>query len=171
MCGCTGRLVDAVCENRDVRRTAETLLQYAQPSARPGLEWAWVEPQLTDAGTYWVSTGTDRHPHPRPVWGVWVDDMLHLSIGSPKLAEAASGTPTTVHLDSGTDVVIVEGVIDAKAADPAIIAAYDTKYAWTYDVGSYGPLTSIRPHVVLAWRSAGWAGRDGFTATGRWRWK
>jgi hypothetical protein len=104
------------------------------------------------------------------VWGVWADEVLHLSIGSPQLAAARPGTPATVHLDSGTDVVIVEGTVQAKTVDPAVVAAYDTKYTWTYDVDAYGPLTSIRPRLVLAWRSAGWAGRDGFTATGRWRW-
>jgi hypothetical protein len=76
----------------------------------------------------------------------------------------------TVHLDSGTDVVIVEGVVEAKTVDPGLISAYDAKYTWMYDVDAYGPLTSIRPRTVLAWRSAGWAGRDGFTATNRWRW-
>jgi hypothetical protein len=44
----------------------------------------------------------------------------------------APGTPTTVHLDSGTDVVIVEGTVTGK--------------------------------------TAGWAGRDSFTATSRQRW-
>jgi hypothetical protein len=148
----------------------ETLVQYGQPSSEAELEWAWVDTQLTEAGTYWVSTGADRQPHPRPVWGVWVEEVLHLSIGSPMLAAAPFGTPATVHLDSGTDVVVVEGSVEAKTVEPAVVAAYNTKYTWAYDVDTYGPLTSIRPQVVLAWRSAGWAGRDGFTLTGRWRW-
>jgi hypothetical protein len=104
------------------------------------------------------------------VWGIWTDEVLHLSIGSPKLMAAQTGSPIAVHLDSGTDVVIVEGSVESKTVDPDLIAAYDAKYTWNYDVSTFGPLTSIRPHVVLAWRSAGWAGRDGFTATGRWRW-
>ncbi len=149
---------------------AETLVQYGRPSDCPALEWEWVDAQLSDAGTYWVSISTDRHPHPRPLWGVWADEMLHLSIGSPTLAAAPPGTPTTVHLDSGTDVVILEGTLTATTTDSALLATYDTKYTWAYDVEVYGPLTSIQPEVVLAWRSAGWAGRDGFTATSRWRW-
>ncbi len=153
-----------------MHRVEETLIQYGNPSTHPGLEWAWVDTQLTEAGTYWVSTGAARHPHPRPVWGVWADEMLHLSIGSPRLAAARLGTPMTVHLDSGTDVVIVEGKVEAPTVDPALIAAYDTKYTWTYVVATYGPLISIRPQLLLAWRSAGWAGRDGFIATSRWRW-
>jgi hypothetical protein len=132
--------------------------------------WTWVDEQLSKAGTYWVSIGADQHPHPRPVWGVWIDEMLHLSIGSPKLAAAQPGAPVAVHLDSGTDVVIVEGVVEARTSDAGVVAAYDSKYAWSYAVDDYGPLTSIRPLVVLAWRAAGKDGRDGFTATSRWRW-
>ena len=158
------------CENRRVPRVMETLVQYGQSSDHPGLEWAWVDAQLAEEGTYWMSIGADRHPHPRPVWGVWADEVLHLSIGSPKLVAAQPGTPATVHLDSGTDVVILEGMVMAKTKDPALVAVYDSKYTWTYDVDVYGPLTSIKPLVVLAWRSAGWAGRDGLSATNRWRW-
>jgi hypothetical protein len=39
----------------------------------------------------------------------------------------------TVHLDSGTDVVIVEVAVAGKAADAALVAAHDTKYSWSYD--------------------------------------
>jgi len=148
----------------------ETLIQYGQRSASPKLEWAWVEAQLASAGTYWTSVGSAEQPHPRPVWGIWADGVLHLSIGSPRLAAAVAGQAVTVHLDSGTDVVIVEGSVATKTADPGLIAAYDAKYTWKYDVGTYDPLTTIRPHAVLAWRSAGWAGRGGFVATNRWSW-
>ncbi len=154
----------------NVPRVQEILVQYGQPSSSPGLEWPWVDAQLTQAGTYWASLGTNEQPHPRPVWGIWADEALHLSIGSPKLAATQTGGLITVHLDSGTDVVILEGSVESRSVDPELIAAYDSKYTWKYDVDSYGPLTSIRPHTVLAWRSAGWAGRDGFIATNRWRW-
>jgi hypothetical protein len=147
-----------------------TLTQYGQPSTSPRLEWAWVDSELARAGTYWASVSHRGRPHPRPVWGIWIDDMLHLSLGSPTLAAAEAGSLVTVHLDSGTDVVIVDGHVESTTAEPSLIGVYDTKYSWSYDVGAYGPLTSIRPTVVMAWRSAGWAGRDGFTAASRWRW-
>jgi hypothetical protein len=51
----------------------------------------------------------------------------------------------------------------------SVLRRYDKKYDWRYDVDVYGPLTAIAPVTVLAWRSAGWAGRDGFKASGRWR--
>jgi hypothetical protein len=133
--------------------------------------WAWVVEQLESAGTYWVVPVSDGHPHPRPVWGVWVDHALRLSIGSRVIARRLAADPTvTVHLDSGTDVVVVEGTatVPADEARAPVVAAYDAKYDWSYDVSEYGPLTTVIPTTVMAWRSGGWAGRDGFQQAGRW---
>ena len=74
------------------------------------LEWDWVEAQLVGAGTYWTTSTTSGRAHPRPVWGVWQGDRLYLSVGTPATLQALMADPAvTVHLDSGTDVVIVEG--------------------------------------------------------------
>ena len=75
----------------------------------------------------------------------------------------------TVHLDSGVDVVIVEGQAAGHAEADELYDAYNEKYDWNYSTDEYGPLTTIVPSTVLAWRSAGWAGREGFQQTGRWR--
>jgi hypothetical protein len=144
---------------------------YQHPSEHAMLEWSWVEAQLREAGTYWVVTPSEpgHHPHPRPVWAVWAEMQLHLSVGSPVINRALeSGARVTVHLDSGTDVVIVEGLVRGTTSDASLIRHYDVKYDWSYDVDEYGPLTSIAPSAILAWRSAGWAGREGFQTTGRW---
>jgi hypothetical protein len=96
--------------------------------------------------------------------------MLYLSIGSPRLnADARDATPVTVHLGSVTDVVIVEGLIAGHNDDGEVLDAYNTKYDWDYTVDEYGPFTTVAPVNVMAWRSAGWAGREGFQHTGRWR--
>jgi hypothetical protein len=65
-------------------------------------------------------------------------------------------------------VVIVEGHAAGPASAADIIAAYNQKYDWNYDLGEYGPLQRVDPDVVLAWRAAGWAGRESFQQTGRW---
>jgi hypothetical protein len=131
-----------------------------------------VEKQLEDAGTYWLVARTVGHPHPRPVWGLWHDQRLHLSVGSPTLSLAVDRDPVvTVHLDSGTDVVIVEGTA-VPAADRGtsslVIEAYNAKYEWDHQVAQHGELVVVLPQRVLAWRTAGWAGRDSFQATGCW---
>lgn len=142
---------------------------YGADSQAPPLAWEWVDRQLREAATYWVSARTDGHPHPRPVWGVWLANQLHLSIGTPLALAALAVDPTvTVHLDSGVEVVIVEGRALAGVGDADAIAAYERKYDWSYERERYGPLTCVAPQTVLAWRTAGWAGRDSFQQTGRW---
>lgn len=143
---------------------------YGAPSTEPGLAWSWVDERLTAAGTYWTIARGGSHPHPRPVWGIWAEQRLHLSIGSPVISGLLAAAPdVTVHLDSGVDVVIVEGRVGGKTEDQELYDAYNKKYDWNYSTDEYGPLTTIVPTTVLAWRSAGWAGRDGFQQTGRWR--
>jgi len=148
----------------------KALRLYGQTSERPVLEWPWVETQLIDAGTYWVVAPSTSHPHPRPVWGIWAYDALVLSIGSPVLAASLAADPhCTVHLDSGTDVVVVEGIAERVIEPDAVqVDAYNRKYEWQYTYDEYGPFTKVTPTLVMSWRSAGWAGREGFQDVGRW---
>jgi len=200
-------------EGRPAERLAgrpEPLRLFGSRSDAAVLDWDWVEQQLVAAGTYWVIACGPGHPHPRPVWGVWTpDQQLWLSIGSPGLRRELDGDPrVTVHLDSGTDVVVVEGLVTpavsdaastsgsgpvpASESDPAQgstqgsvqgstqgsvqssapgsdpVQAYNAKYDWDYRVEEYGELVAVHPVKVLAWRCAGWAGRDGFQTTGSW---
>jgi hypothetical protein len=152
--------------------TREPLRMFGSTSEVEPLEWAWVRAHLESAGTYWVVARTSSHPHPRPVWGVWFDDALGLSLGSPVLRSELAADPTvTVHLDSGTDVVIVEGTAEALTNADTVgpVRAYNEKYDWDYAIDDYGPFTRVSPRAVLAWRAAGPAGRDGFRQVGRWR--
>lgn len=153
-----------------VKSDAEPLVMYGQPSDAEPLDWGWVDQQLREVGTYWVVSRGARRPNPRPVWGVWIDRTLHLSIGSPTVIGDLRQNPlVSVHLDSGTDVVILEGAVTGSTGDAELLRVYDAKYDWEYDVDEYGPLTSIAPSKIMAWRSAGWAGRDGFQQAGRWQ--
>jgi hypothetical protein len=149
----------------------EPIRLYGSPSDHESVPWSWAEQQLRDAGTYWVIARSEGHPHPRPVWGVWHEGVLQLSLGSPVLRRQLAADPTvTVHLESGTEVVVVEG--DAgldPASEAAAIAAYDTKYDYQYSRADYGPFTVVQPAQVMAWRTVGPAGRDGFRQVARWR--
>ena len=149
-----------------------TLRMFTQVADADALSWDEVRAQLAAEGTYWVvPRSPEGPPHPRPVWGVWLPDGLHLSVGSPVVRRQLAADPSvTVHTSSGTDVVLVEGHAAGAAPDAApALAAYQQKYDWVYDADQFGPLTWIRPRDVLAWRAAGDAGRDGFRRVGRWR--
>ncbi len=154
-----------------------SLRMFGAPQAAEPLPWSWVSDQLASAGTYWVVSTAhpdpelDQWPHPRPVWGVWADCCLHLSIGSPTIRRQMGQHPdVTVHLESGTDVVIVEGlaVSDDRDETLRLKELYDAKYDWDYQVDPYGMFTLVQPDVIMAWRAAGPAGRDGFSHVGRW---
>jgi hypothetical protein len=156
---------------RPPSRAATPLRLYGEPSGIEAVPWSWVDHQLGSAASYWVVGVGSGHPHPRPVWGVWDDPFLDLSIGSPVLSRQLAADPrVTVHLDAGTEVVILEGSTAPLPLEEATasLAAYDAKYDWRYRVDEHGPLTRVTPSVVLAWQSAGWAGRGGFRRTGRW---
>ena len=150
---------------------------YGAPTDVPALAWDVVQSQLNSAGTYWVVAASgDGHPHPRPVWGVWSvlgDESLWLTLGSPTLrAEIGTNPRVTAHLDSGVEVVIVEGTAAPVSDDElvaAFIAAYDAKYDWRYSVEEYGPPLRIEPASILAWQSGGFAGRDGFQRAAKWK--
>lgn len=152
------------------RERALRLYGSAAADGQAALPWSWVEHQLTQAGTYWVVANSRGHPHPRPVWGVWLDNQLAVSVGSPALRrDLADDDAVAVHLDSGLDVVIVEGRASSVGPTrPSVLRAYDTKYDWQYDADRYGPLLHIAPSKVLAWRVGGPAGRDSFQASGCW---
>lgn len=145
---------------------------YGEPSDLDALDWDRVEEHLVAAGAYWVVPSSVRPPHPRPVWGVWLDGALLLSIGSRVLSRGIAEDPeVVVHLGSETDVVIITGRAE-RVDDPArieqFVAVYDAKYDWNYSVEEYGPPTCVEPIEVIAWRSEGWAGRDGFRSGSRW---
>lgn len=89
---------------------------------------------LADATTYWVCTvRPDGRPHATPVWGVWYDGCFWFTTfsGAGKVRNLAANPNIVVHLDSGNDVVVIEGVagrVDDEAVLPAVCERYATKY-------------------------------------------
>lgn len=133
---------------------------YGIATSRDGLlPWSWVDEQLSAARSYWVcTTRADGRPHAMPVWGLWLDARLLFSTDptSVKAGNLATRRSVVVHLESGDDVVVVEGEADRlTAADLPVgfVDAYDAKYAVRIDptdpaFGFY----RVRTDRVLAWR-------------------
>src|SRR5215468_1785833 len=81
-----------------------------EPSRLP---WRWATARLEAARTYWIATTRpDGRPHSRPVWGVWLDNAFYFSTGSLAAGNLVVQPAITVHLESGEEVVIVEGVAE-----------------------------------------------------------
>lgn len=109
-----------------------------------------AEVRLRNAETYWVVTVTPEGcPHSTPVWGVWHEGCFWFATftGARKAQNLAKNPNVVVHLDSGDDVVIVDGVaelVEDRTMLPALSERYAAKYV---DVRSGDP---YRPDADLA---------------------
>jgi hypothetical protein len=138
---------------------------YGIPETEEGmLPWSHVEKRMAAALTYWISTVDEQNrPHATPVWGVWMDGTLFFD-GSPSTRRGrnlAENTAVAVHLESGTDVVIVHGeALQIKEPDLALAgrlaAAYTAKYremgySPAVDTWKDGGLWRVTPSAAYAW--------------------
>lgn len=130
------------------------------PSATDGmLPWSVVADQLMAARNYWLATTRpDGRPHVMPIWALWMDGTIAFGTdpSSVKGRNLAVRADAVVHLESGDDVVVVEGVVES-VDDPAtvarFVAEYAVKYGITLDLVAMGAgVQALRPRVVLAWR-------------------
>jgi PPOX class probable F420-dependent enzyme len=127
------------------------------------LEWAWVATHLTNARNYWLATTrADGRPHVAPIWGVWHDDALYFGVGekSVKGRNLVARPDVTLNLESGDEVVILEGRAAFVEADDAALTAASNLYAAKYglqltsaaaDESEKPYYICLRPSVVLAW--------------------
>src|SRR4051794_20953288 len=86
---------------------------YGVPATDEGmLDWAWAVEQLSSARNYWFcTTRPDGRPHTMPAWAVWLDGALYFD-GSPETRRSrnlAHNSAIAVHLESGDQVVVLEG--------------------------------------------------------------
>jgi PPOX class probable F420-dependent enzyme len=117
------------------------------------LDWSWAEERLTSSRNYWIGTvRPDGSPHAAPVWGLWIDGAVVFSTSpeSRKGRNLARDPRVVVHLESGDDVVILEGEIEVIRLEERMADAYEAKYA--YRPGGEGDWFSLRPRVAHAWR-------------------
>lgn len=140
---------------------------YGVPATTDGmLAWDEVEARLVGAVAYWLATvRPDGTPHVVPRWGVWLDGRFWYD-GAPTTRHARNlveNPACALHLESGTEVVIVEGESAATRA-PAetlgarLAAAYEKYHALDYspDADAWagedgGGLRVLTPRRALAW--------------------
>jgi general stress protein 26 len=123
--------------------------------------WSEVVERLTNARNYWVATTrSDGRPHAVPVWGLWHAGAVYFSSdpSSTKGRNLARRPEVVVHLESGDDVVIVEGVVEL-VRDTEFLAGfgdlYDGKYQVRLDFTDPSfALYRVRPRVVQSWLEA-----------------
>ena len=140
---------------------------YGLPATSEGLlAWADVEARLVAATSYWLATvRPDGPPHVVPRWGVWLDDRFWYD-GAPTTRHArnlATNPACTLNLESGTEVVIVEGTsmptrAPAQGLGSRIAAAFEKYHdlgyspgADSWDAEDGGGLCVLTPRRALAW--------------------
>ena len=121
------------------------------------IEWSAVAERLAAARSYWVATTrADCRPHVTPVWGLWLDGavMFDADVNSVKALNLARDPRAVVHLESGDDVAIVEGVAEpmrGKDLRERYVDAYERKYAFRPEGMEGAVAFCVAPKVVLAW--------------------
>jgi pyridoxine/pyridoxamine 5'-phosphate oxidase len=86
--------------------------------------------------------------------GLWHDAAVVFSTSpeSRKGRNLARDPRLVVHLESGDEVVVVEGGAEQIALENAVADAYEAKYRYRPDAGSpEGLWYRVRPRVAYAW--------------------
>jgi len=133
--------------------------------------WKAVATKLASAHNYWMATTRpDARPHSVPVWGVWLDETFWFATdrASQKGRNLTANPGLVLHLESGDDVVIVEGAAE-EVSDTSLITrfadAYDAKYGFRPDASNPSQVVyKLTLRVVLSWQESDFIG----TAT-RWQ--
>ena len=137
------------------------------------LPWSYVAERMETSRNYWIgTTRPDGRPHAAPVWGVWLDEAFYFGTDrrSRKARNLRANPEIVVHLESGDDCVILEGVAE-EVGDPALRRRVGEVYAAKYGIDAVGdagdagpPVYALRPRVAFAWTESSFPE----TAT-RWR--
>lgn len=125
------------------------------------LPWSHAVERLEKAKNYWICTvRPDGRPHSIPVWGFWLENAFYFGTAreTRKEKNLTANPALAVHLESGDDVVILEGVA-AEIKDDAILKKLDAasrgKYQMPLMIMPESVLYRVCPRVVLAWTEKG----------------
>jgi hypothetical protein len=126
--------------------------------------WEYVEKRLIESINYWLcSVRPNGQPHVVPRWGAFIDGKLYYD-GSPETLHARNletNPHVTLHLESGNDVVIMDGTAQ-PAGKPKLDLAerLSEVYCAKYESDGYAPkpdqwdqegLYVFTPRQCLAW--------------------
>ena len=133
---------------------------YGLKTRKQYLPFAHAEKRLVESRNYWIcTTRPDGRPHSIPVWGFWIDGSIYFGTArsSRKARNLARNPAVSIHLESGDDVVILEGNADEVDVNDTVIlkkldAASRAKYKMPLMVvPGESVVYSVRPRMVLAW--------------------
>ena len=127
------------------------------------MTWTDVSERLADPSNYWlVTVAPDGSPHTVPVWGAVEDDtlVLYSERGTVKARNIAANQRIIVHLESGSDVLIVHGTAHELTETADVLracAAFAAKYTapeefdWLPSPSPELIVWSVQPTQALSW--------------------
>jgi general stress protein 26 len=128
--------------------------------------WRAIEARLGRETTIWVATVRyDGRPHLTPVWFIWFEDKLYITIGreSQKFANLYQNQNVALSIPDTDSVIIIEGEAHVARGDTIDTLGdyFYHKYEWDfrYDDSADWRLIEITPHRIMAWG-------DGYDAEG-----
>jgi hypothetical protein len=127
---------------------------YGIPESEEGmLPWSHVTGRMGKPRNYWIaSVSLSGRPHTVPSWGVWVDNVFYFG-GGPKtrhLRNIMANPAIVVHLESGDEVVIIEGDAE-EITDPDLQKRIDEAYVQKYKMPHGTPVFALRPRKAFGW--------------------
>lgn len=99
------------------------------------LTWDWASRAMEAARNYWVcTTRPNGNPHAAPVWGVWLDEVLFFGTDrrSVKARNIQHSNHVVVHLESGDETLIFEGILVELGESDALKAKVNRAYVQKY---------------------------------------
>lgn len=117
------------------------------------LTWDKVNDWMEQSKSYWIATTKfDGKPHARPIWGIWYENIFYFGGGqkTQNVKNLLRDTRITVHTESATNVVIIEGKAE-QFRDDEIHEILGKKYETRYDLFHPPPFWRVIPEVVFAW--------------------
>lgn len=139
------------------------------PTPEAGLlPWSFVSARMASAWNYWLATASlQGQPQAAPVWGIWVEEQFYFSTArhSRKGRNLADNPQLVLHLESGDEVVILEGVVE-EVSPGAWFDHLDRTYFAKYQVHltQQNPVYRLVAETAFAWRE-----EDFPTSATRWR--
>ena len=126
---------------------------YEMKSPHTFLPFTYGEERLKKSRNYWIcTTRPDGRPHSIPVWGFWLDGALYFGTArsTRKACNLAHNPAISVHLESGDDVLILEGTAVAvdltdKQTLEKIDDASRAKYKMPLMIMPESVIYSVRP--------------------------
>jgi nitroimidazol reductase NimA-like FMN-containing flavoprotein (pyridoxamine 5'-phosphate oxidase superfamily) len=137
---------------------------YGLPKHNKGLlPWSHVSERMAQAQVYWITTvDPGGRPHATPVDGLWLDGRLYFggSQETRRNRNLARNPAVCVHLESGSDVVILYGEVEELGGEnhelaQRLAAAANEKYGYGGKAEAYlaGGTFALTPRKVIAWKT------------------